>query len=104
MSQLSSGVAGILGGAGHAESSGHFNMSARFCKPAYADPARAGTIQYLQHAITNTKNYWNGLTYPHGFQGEKYSYEKVASDVSGCVLRYPRHRQSKASSTDSKSL
>nr|POF13032.1 hypothetical protein CFP56_10180 [Quercus suber] len=80
VSQLSSGLAGILGGVGNLEQSGHFEMSARYCEPANKVASRANTIQYLQHAITNTKNYWNGLTYPVGYDGDMYSYSKVASD------------------------
>lgn len=83
VSQLSSGLAGILGGIGAVEQSGDFVMSARYCVPAVTVASRANTIQYLQHAITNTKNYWNGLTYPVGYDGDMYSYSKVASDVSG---------------------
>nr|POF26029.1 hypothetical protein CFP56_22177 [Quercus suber] len=86
VSQLSSGLAGILGGVGNAEQSGHFNISARYCEPANKVASRAKTIQYLQHAITNTKNYWNGLTYPIGFDGDTYSYIKVASDVCQVTL------------------
>lgn len=82
VSQLSSGLAGILGGVGAVEQSGEFAISARYCAPAADVPERANTIQYLQHAITNTKNYWNGLAYPEGFDGDTYSYIKVASDVS----------------------
>ncbi|EME47137.1 hypothetical protein DOTSEDRAFT_165945 [Dothistroma septosporum NZE10] len=82
VSQGSSGLAGVLGGIGAVEQSGSFQMSARYCVPNKSVPSRADTIQYLQHAITNTKNYWNGLTYPVGFQGDKYSYIKVAADVS----------------------
>lgn len=82
VSQLSSGLAGILGGVGSAEQSGDFEMSARYCEPAVNVSGRANTVQYLQHAITNTKNYWNGLTYPKGVDGDMYSYIKVASDVS----------------------
>ena len=81
-SQAESGLAGILGGIGAVEQSGSFQMSARYCVPAKTVASRANTIQYLQHAITNTKNYWNGLTYPVGYQGDTYSYSKVASDVS----------------------
>ena len=81
-SQASSKLAGVLGGIGAVEQSGSFNMSARYCVPAVTVASRANTIQYLQHAITNTKNYWNGLTYPVGFKGDTYSYAKVASDVS----------------------
>lgn len=82
VSQASSGLAGVLGGIGAVEQSGNFMMSARYCEPAVKIASRANTIQYLQHAITNTKNYWNGLTYPVGFDGDTYSYSKVASDVS----------------------
>lgn len=89
VSQASSGLAGILGGIGSVEQSGNFNMSARYCVPAVSVASRANTIQYLQHAITNTKNYWNGLTYPVGFDGDMYSYSKVASDVSGGSLPAP---------------
>jgi len=80
VSQLSSGLAGILGGIASVTQSGHFDISARYCEPANYVESRANTIQYLQHAITNTKNYWNGLTYPVGVDGDKYSYIKVASD------------------------
>jgi hypothetical protein len=82
VSQASSGLAGVLGGIGGVTQSGSFQMSARYCVPAVTVASRANTIQYLQHAITNTKNYWNGLTYPVGYQGDTYSYSKVASDVS----------------------
>lgn len=82
VSQLESGLAGLLGGIGAVEQSGDFNISARYCVPAVTVASRANTIQYLQHAITNTKNYWNGLTYPVGYDGDMYSYSKVASDVS----------------------
>jgi hypothetical protein len=82
VSQLSSGLAGLLGGIASVTQSGHFDISARYCEPANYVESRASTIQYLQHAITNTKNYWNGLTYPVGVDGDKYSYIKVASDVS----------------------
>jgi hypothetical protein len=82
VSQLSSGLAGLLGGIASVTQSGNFDISARYCEPANYVESRANTIQYLQHAITNTKNYWNGLTYPVGVDGDKYSYIKVASDVS----------------------
>lgn len=82
VSQASSGLAGVLGGIGAVEQSGDFEMSARYCEPSVKVASRANTIQYLQHAITNTKDYWNGLTYPVGYQGDTYSYSKVASDVS----------------------
>lgn len=85
VSQVESKLAGVLGGIGGVEQSGDFEMSARYCEPAVKNAKRENTIQYLQHAITNTKNYWNGLTYPTGFKGDMYSYAKVASDVStGC--------------------
>jgi hypothetical protein len=82
VSQASSGLAGVLGGAGAVTQTGEFEMSARYCEPAVVVPERANTIQYLQHAITNTKNYWNGLAFPEGYDGDTYSYIKVASDVS----------------------
>lgn len=82
VSQASSGLAGLLGGIGAVEQSGNFEMSARYCEPSVKVASRANTIQYLQHAITNTKDYWNGLSYPIGFKGDTYSYSKVASDVS----------------------
>jgi hypothetical protein len=49
-----SGLAALLGAAGTTEQSGSFEMSARYCEPTKMDPQRANTIQYLQHAITNT--------------------------------------------------
>lgn len=81
VSEASSGLAALLGAAGTAETSGSFNMSARYCEPVNMDPKRATTIQYLQHAITNTKNYWNGLTYPVGQDGSMYSWIDYASNV-----------------------
>lgn len=82
VSQLSSGLAGVLGATGNVEQGGSFQMSARYCKPAVTVASRANTIQYLQHAITMNKDYWNGLTYPVGVDGDMYNYAKVASDVS----------------------
>jgi hypothetical protein len=57
VSEASSGLAALLGAAGTTEQSGFFTMSARYCEPVNMDASRASTIQYLQHAITNTKNY-----------------------------------------------
>ena len=81
-SEASSGLAALLALAGTHETTGDFMMSARYCEPTNKIASRANTIQYLQHAITMTKNYWNGLSYPEGFNGETYSYIDVASDVS----------------------
>lgn len=86
VSHADSVVAGVLGAVGTVEQSGDFMMGARYCEPAVYDASRANTIQYLQHAITMSKDYWNGLSYPTGFDGDTYSYSKVASDVS--VLLY----------------
>lgn len=86
VSEASSGLAALLGAVGTFETSGHFNMSARYCAPTVHIPERAHTIQYLQHAITNTKNYWNGLTYPMGVNGTKYSWIDIAASVSACQL------------------
>ncbi|CZT18456.1 uncharacterized protein RCC_04301 [Ramularia collo-cygni] len=76
----SSLIAGPLGAIGSVEQSGDFEMSARYCEPAVHVASRAHTIQYLQHAITSGKDYWNGVTYPVGFAGDMYSYSKAASD------------------------
>lgn len=82
VSQADSGLAALLGLVGTTETSGTFDMSARYCEPANkAFPARARNIQYLQHAITMTKNYWNGLSYPVGYQGDMYSWIYYASSV-----------------------
>ena len=81
ISEAVSGLAALLGIVGTAETTGVFNMSARYCTPEVYVASRALTIQYLQHAITNTKDYWNGLSYPAGFKGETYSWEAVASKV-----------------------
>lgn len=67
-----------LSGAGTSVTQGTFMMSAIYCKPLVAVAKRKDTVQYLQHAITMRKEYWNGLTYPEGFQGDKYSYMNVA--------------------------
>ncbi|QSZ35703.1 hypothetical protein DSL72_006825 [Monilinia vaccinii-corymbosi] len=53
---------------------GAYSMSLRYCEPEVRIPSRQNTIQYLQHAITMTKNYWNGLGYPNGYNGDQYSY------------------------------
>lgn len=53
---------------------GAYSMSLRYCKPEVHIPSRQNTIHYLQHAITMTKNYWNGLDYPNGYNGDQYSY------------------------------
>ncbi|TVY84119.1 hypothetical protein LSUE1_G001863 [Lachnellula suecica] len=59
VSEASSGLAALLGAAGTVETSGSFEMSGRYCEPVNMNSSRANTIQYLQHAITNTKNYVN---------------------------------------------
>ncbi|MCJ1446956.1 MAG: hypothetical protein MMC23_007464 [Stictis urceolatum] len=85
-SEASSGLAALLALAGTHETTGDFMMSARYCEPTNKIASRANTIQYLQHAITMTKNYWNGLSYPEGFNGETYSYIDVASDNGYATL------------------
>lgn len=90
VSEASSGLAALLGLLGTTYTSGTWNMSARYCEPAVHVPERAHTLQYLQHAITNTKNYWNGLAYPMGVDGQKYSWIDVASSVSSLTLFFWR--------------
>lgn len=85
-SQGESVVAGVLSSAATAEQSGNFLMGARYCEPAVYNASRAHTIQYLQHAITMSKNYWHGLSYPMGYDGDKYAYDVVASNVSTASL------------------
>jgi hypothetical protein len=71
VSEAESRAAALLGAVGTIETIGTFNMSMRYCEPTKKVASRANSIQYLQHAITNTKNYWNGLTYPLGVNGNK---------------------------------
>lgn len=51
----------------------------RYCEPEVFIESHAHSIQYLQHAITMTKDYWNGLTFPNGYMGTKYSWIDYAS-------------------------
>ncbi|KAM3077190.1 hypothetical protein ACMFMF_005101 [Clarireedia jacksonii] len=51
-----------------------YSISMRYCEPEVFNSSRASTIHYLQHAITMTKDYWNGLAYPVGYNGDRYSY------------------------------
>jgi hypothetical protein len=60
--------------AGGPLTTGTFDISARYCPPTTFVPSRANTIQYLQHAITTNKNYWNGEGFPVGFDGAEYSW------------------------------
>jgi hypothetical protein len=82
-SQVEAGVGAILGGAGSQITSGTYNMAMRYCEPENYVTSLANTAQYLQHAITNTKEYWNGLTYPTGYKGDMYSWIAYASK-QGC--------------------
>lgn len=72
LSQASSGTNGP-------ETSGTYNIAVRYCQPEVAVAPRANTIQVLQHAITMTKDYWNGLGFPVGYNGNLYSWTAYAS-------------------------
>src|ERR1019366_8337570 len=63
-----------------------YNIAMRYCEPENIVESRANTIQYLQHAITNTKDYWNGLTYPTGYDGDMYSWIAFASQQGYATL------------------
>ncbi|ESZ91708.1 ctr copper transporter family protein [Sclerotinia borealis F-4128] len=76
ISNVSAELGIVLGTVGSALGlgAGAYSMSLRYCDPEVHIPSRQNTIQYLQHAITMTKNYWSGLDYPNGYNGEQYSY------------------------------
>jgi hypothetical protein len=75
-----------VGGAGSLLTEGTYGISVRYCAPEVYIASRADTIQYLQHAITNTKEYWNGLTFPAGYQGDTYSWIAYASKQGYATL------------------
>jgi len=70
--QISGVIRGLLGT--RPSASGVLQMRARYCLPENRNASRANTIQHLQHAITNTKDYWNGVDHPNGFGGTEYSW------------------------------
>ncbi|KAI4148636.1 MAG: hypothetical protein LQ340_005012 [Diploschistes diacapsis] len=80
-SQATSALGSLLGGLLGAEVSGTYDISARYCEPSNHNASRAQTVNFLVHAITDDKDYWNGLSYPEGYDGEQYSWLGYASQV-----------------------
>lgn len=75
----SSSLGGLLGAVGSSASvgtvltSGHYNISVRYCEPRVAEASRADELQFLLHGITYDKSYWNGLG------SEEYSWVDYAT-------------------------
>ena len=78
---VTSHTTGLLGSLLGGTVSSTFNISARYCEPANQIANRSQIVQLLVHAITSTKDYWSGLSYPSGYNGEQYSWLAYASQV-----------------------
>ncbi|MCJ1331284.1 hypothetical protein MMC10_007973 [Thelotrema lepadinum] len=78
---VTSHTTGLLGSLLGGTVSSTFNISARYCEPANQIANRSQIVQLLVHAITSTKDYWSGLSYPSGYNGEQYSWLAYASQA-----------------------